>query len=104
MDMKGMQGMDEQKCKDMMQNAGEKQPAKSAKATTYKAIAVVKAVDAPNGKVTLNHEAVKSLNWPAMTMSFLVKNKMLLDKLTVGKKVHIEFKKEDSDYVITAVK
>lgn len=104
MDMKGMQGMDEQKCKGMMQNADEKHAAKSANAMTYKAIAVVKAVDAPNGKVTLNHEAVKSLNWPAMTMSFLVKDKMLLDKLTVGKKVSVEFQKQGSDYVVTSVK
>lgn len=71
---------------------------------THKAIAVVKEVDTANGKVTLDHEAVKSLNWPAMTMGFAVKDKLLLDKLMVGKKVHVEFKQQGSDYVVTAVK
>ena len=44
------------------------------------------------------------VNWPPMTMGFTVKDKMLLDKLTVDKKVNVEFKKEGSDYVVTAVK
>jgi Cu/Ag efflux protein CusF len=105
-DMKGsdMKGMDAQKCKDMMNGKGGKHPTKDAKAMTHKAVAVVKEVDAANGKVTLAHEAVKSLNWPPMTMGFTVKDKMLLDKLTVDKKVNVEFKKEGSDYVVTAVK
>jgi Cu/Ag efflux protein CusF len=104
MDMKDMKGMDAQKCKDMMNGKGGKHPTKDAKAMTHKAVAVVKEVDAANGKVTLAHEAVKSLNWPPMTMGFTVKDKMLLDKLTVDKKVNVEFKKEGSDYVVTAVK
>ena len=105
-DMKGsdMKGMDAQKCKDMMNGKGGTHPTKDAKAMTHKAVAVVKEVDAANGKVTLAHEAVKSLNWPPMTMGFTVKDKMLLDKLTVDKKVNVEFKKEGSDYVVTAVK
>src|SRR5436190_1734991 len=81
-----MKDMDAQKCKDMMNGKGSKH---QAKAMTHKAIAVVKEVDAANGKVTLAHEAVKSLNWPAMTMAFAVKDKMLLDKLAVGKKVNV---------------
>ena len=106
MDMKGMdmKDMDAQKCKDMMKGTDKKHPAKESKAMTHKADAVVKDVDAANGKVTLAHEPVKSLGWPAMTMGFAVKDKMLLDKLAVDKKVHVEFKKQGDDYVITAVK
>jgi Cu(I)/Ag(I) efflux system protein CusF len=37
-------------------------------------------------------------------MGFSVKDKTLLDKLTVGKKVDVEFTQQGSDYVITAVK
>lgn len=104
-DMKGMdmQDMDAQKCKDMMNGKDKKHQAKNAKAMTHKAVAVVKEVDAVNGKVTLAHEPVKSLKWPAMTMSFSVKDKMLFDKLVVGKKVHVEFMQQGSDYVVTAV-
>jgi Cu(I)/Ag(I) efflux system protein CusF len=65
---------------------------------------VVKKVDAKTGTVTLAHDPVKSLNWSAMTMGFMVKDKMLLDKLAVGKKVEIEFVQRGKDYVITSVK
>jgi Cu(I)/Ag(I) efflux system periplasmic protein CusF len=46
-------------------------------ALRHKAIAVVKGVDAANGKVTLAHEPIESLKWPAMTMSFVLKGKSL---------------------------
>ena len=99
-----MKGMDAQRCKDMMNGKGSKHQAKSDKTITHKVVAVVKEVDATNGKVTLAHEAVKSLNWPPMTMGFAVKDKTLFDKLTVGKKVDVEFKQQGSDYIVTAVK
>jgi Cu(I)/Ag(I) efflux system protein CusF len=64
----------------------------------------VKKVDKDQGKVTLAHEAVKSLKWPAMTMAFSVKDQSLFDKLAAGKKVNVEFVKQGSEYVVTAVK
>lgn len=91
MDMKGM---------DMKSMPMEKK----AKATFYKATGVVKNVDAGKGTVTVAHEPVKDLNWPAMTMSFVVKDKKLFDKLAVDKKVAFEFVKEGPDYVVTTVK
>ena len=39
-----------------------------------------------------------------MSMSFSVKDKALLDKPAVGKKVDVEFTQHGSDYVITSVK
>jgi Cu/Ag efflux protein CusF len=97
-----MKDMDPQTCQEMMKGMDKKQ-SNGAKATTHKADAVVKDVDAANGKVTLAHEPVKSLGWPAMSMAFAVKDKTLLDKLAVGKKVHVEFNKQGDDYVVTAV-
>lgn len=44
------------------------------------------------------------MNWPAMTMTFGIKDKMLFDKLADGKKVEFEFVKEGKDYVVTTVK
>jgi Cu(I)/Ag(I) efflux system protein CusF len=64
---------------------------------------VVKEVD-PKGRVTLQHGPVKSLGWPAMTMGFAVKDKALLNKLAIGNKVHVEFSKQDDQYVIGSVK
>lgn len=61
-------------------------------------------IDADAGIVTLAHEPVKSLDWPAMTMGFKVTDKKLLDKLTVGKTVDFEFTQANKGYVITGVK
>ncbi len=70
----------------------------------HKAAGTVNTIDAKAGIVTLAHGPVKTMNWPAMTMGFKVKDRMLLDKLGDGKKVEVEFVQEDKDYVITAVK
>ena len=77
---------------------------KSQAKGTHKATATVKSVDAKAGTVTLDHAPVKSLNWPAMTMAFKVKDKALMDKLSQGKKVDVEFEQRGKDYVITSVK
>ena len=103
MDMKGMdmKHMDAKKCKEMM---GETKPGKSTMpAGVHAADAVLKSVDSA-GKVMLQHGPVKSLGWPAMTMGFAVKDKALMNKLAVGSKVHVEFDKQGTDYVITSVK
>lgn len=78
-------------------------PASGAQAT-HSATGVVKKIDAKTGAVTFAHEAVPSMNWKAMTMTFQVKDKMLLDKLAVGKKVDFDFVQAANGYVVTAVK
>ena len=93
----------QQKMDDMKGiDTGKKQAA--ATQSTHTAVARVKKVDATAGTVTLAHEPVKSLNWPAMTMGFKVTDRTLLDKLVEGKKVEVEFKQAGKDYLITAVK
>lgn len=71
---------------------------------THKGLGVVKKLDPKAGTVTFDHEPVKSLNWPAMTMAFAVRDKTLLDKLTVAKKVEFEFVQDGRGYVVTGVK
>ena len=73
-------------------------------ATTHKGIGVVKNIDATDGIVTLAHEPIKSLNWPAMTMGFKVNDKKLIDKLTQGSKVEFTLVQSGKDYVITSIK
>ena len=103
MDMKGMdmKDMDAKKCNEMMKEMHKEKSSASGK--SHVAEGVVTAV-ASDGKVTLKHGPVKTLGWPAMTMAFAVKDKALREKLEVGKKVHVTFDKQASDYVITEVK
>jgi len=103
-DMKGMD-MKDMEMKGMgVKDTGNKAQTNGSKATVHQMKAVVKAVDVANGKVTLAHEPVKSLNWPAMTMNFSVEDKTLFDNLPVGKKVEVEFIQQGSDYIVTRVK
>ena len=90
----GMSGMD---MKDM--GADKKSEAKS-----HKGVGTVKKVDAAAGTVTIAHGPIKSINWPAMSMTFAVKDKALLGKLAPEKKVEFEFVQQGSDYVITSAK
>jgi Cu(I)/Ag(I) efflux system protein CusF len=54
--------------------------------------------------VTLSHEPIASLGWPAMTMDFSVADKALFGKLVKGKKVRFQFSKQHNRYVITGVR
>jgi Cu(I)/Ag(I) efflux system protein CusF len=71
---------------------------------THHAVGTVKSADPDKGIVTISHGAVKSLNWPAMTMTFGVKDKALLKPLAVGKKVEVDFVEQGPDYTIVKVK
>ena len=65
---------------------------------------VVKKLDAAKSTASIAHAPIPELKWPAMTMAFKVKDKALLDRLTVEKKIDFSFVREGKDYVITAVK
>ena len=71
---------------------------------THKAVGVVRKVDAKAGTVTIDHEPVKSMNWPKMAMTFQVKDKTMLEKTPEGKKVEFEFEARGKDHVITSLK
>ncbi|WP_454902685.1 copper-binding protein [Variovorax gossypii] len=98
--MDDMKGMDMSNMKDM--NMPKKSGASAQ--STHMAMGEVKNVDPKGQVVTVAHEPITSLNWPAMTMGFVVKDKMLMDKLVVGKKVQLEFVQEGGKYVVTSVK
>lgn len=88
---------------DMKDMDMTKKPAAGAQ-TAHQANGTIKKIDAKAGSVMISHGPVGSLNWPPMTMSFKVKDKDLIGKLTVDKKVNFGFTKEGDDYVVTTVK
>jgi Cu(I)/Ag(I) efflux system protein CusF len=71
---------------------------------THRASGTVTTVDQASSKVTISHGPVQTLKWPAMTMTFGVKDKALLGKLSPGKKVDFEFVQQGRDYVVTSAK
>ena len=66
---------------------------------------VVKKVDAAKGTVTLAHDPIKSLKWPAMTMDFRVRDKASLATLKPDQKIEFELIEENKgSYVISRIK
>jgi len=54
-------------------------------------------VDVKSNHVTLDHEPIAELGWPAMTMGFKVKDSQQLSKLKVGDDVDFDLKAEASE-------
>lgn len=63
----------------------------------------VRRVDKEAGKVTLKHADIKSLDMPAMTMVFVVKDKVVLEKLKVGDKIKFRAINDAGKYTVTEV-
>ena len=66
---------------DHSEHAGHAAP---AAAGSVEGTGVVKKIDAKTGSVTIAHDPIKALNWPAMTMPFKVADKALLAKVAAG--------------------
>ncbi len=62
---------------------------------------VVKRVDKAASSVTITHEPLTNLGMPAMTMSFLVKDRAWLDAMKVG--APIRFRAENIKGELTVV-
>jgi Cu/Ag efflux protein CusF len=82
-----------------------KMPAGSAEPTakTAHGTGVVKDVDPKNGTITLDHQPIKDLNWPAMTMRFKVAKADLLKGVAVGQHVNFTLQGNDMNPVVTAI-
>src|SRR5881396_2124507 len=108
MDMEKCKGMDMSKCKDMMGKDKKGMEMKGmgtdvkSEAQSHKGVGTVKKVDRAAGKVTIAHGPIPTMKWPAMNMTFTVKNRAMLGKFSQDKKV--EFVEQGSNYVITSVK
>ena len=77
--------------------------AAAAAATSHLTDAEVRKVDREQGKLTLKHAEIKSLDMPPMTMVFVVKDKAMLDKLQPGAKVRFAAVKEGGQYTVTEI-
>jgi Cu(I)/Ag(I) efflux system protein CusF len=66
-------------------------------------VGVVKAVDTPKGTVTLQHEAIAAIGWPAMTMTFKLASPDLLKGVKVGDKVRFSLHPAGMASTVTAI-
>src|SRR5258708_932763 len=106
MDMEKCKGMDMSKCKDMMgkDKKGMEMKGMGAdkKSEVHKGVGTVKKVDPAGGKVTIADGPVPTMKWPAMNMTFTVKDKALLGKFSQDKKVEFQFLWQWSAYAVTS--
>jgi len=63
----------------------------------------IRKVDKEASKITIKHGVIKSLDMPAMTMVFTVKNAALLDQVKPGDKVRFNVAREEGKLVLTEV-
>jgi Cu(I)/Ag(I) efflux system periplasmic protein CusF len=61
----------------------------------------VRKIDSENKRLTVRHGEIKSLDMPAMTMVFQVKDAALLERAKVGEKIRFKAAKEGGAFVIT---
>ncbi|MGH8062274.1 MAG: copper-binding protein [Pseudoxanthomonas sp.] len=74
----------------------------AAAATKASATGTVEAVDATAGKITIAHEPVDALKWPAMTMGFKATPEQIAS-VQAGQKVQFEFESQGMDATITQI-
>ena len=79
-------------------------PAAAAAPATHRGEGTVKAVDPANASITLAHEPIASLKWPAMTMDFKVKDAALLRALKPGQRIAFDLAGEPGgEYTIVSI-
>jgi Cu(I)/Ag(I) efflux system protein CusF len=77
---------------------------RDAKPAEAQGVGVVKAIDVAKGTITLQHEAIASIGWPAMTMTFKVASSDLLKAAKVGDKVRFTLHPAGMDSTVTSIK
>ena len=82
-------------------------PAPVSASGTHRGRGKVTQIDAKAGRVELDHAPMPTIQWPAMKMGFMVKDRKLLEGLKPGDAVEFEMRGEpdkDGNYVIQAIK
>ena len=74
-----------------------------AKPADAQGTGIVKAIDIDHGTITLQHEAITSIGWPAMTMPFKVASPDLLKTVQVGDKVKFSLRPAGMNSTVTSI-
>lgn len=68
-----------------------------------KGVGIVRAIDPARGSITLQHQAIAAIGWPAMTMDFKVASPALLKTARVGDTVRFSLHPDGMDSTVTAI-
>lgn len=74
-----------------------------AESKMVKSAGTVTAIDPASGKITLEHDAIPAVEWPAMTMGFKSKPELLAD-IAVGDKVDFDLTISGNAGRVTSIK
>ena len=74
----------------------------TADATTADGAGVITAVDPTAATITINHEAIRSIGWPAMTMTFKA-SPAVLREAAVGDRIQFDLTVRDGAGEVTAI-
>ena len=74
-----------------------------ASAGPITSVGTVTAVDAAAGTISLDHEPIAAISWPAMSMQFTAENPAILQGIAVGDRVSFEIKSATETSVVTMV-
>ena len=81
--------------------AGEPEYVEGVFAATHNATGKVTVVN--DDTVMISHGPVEALNWPAMTMTYEVRDPALVADLQPGEEIAFAFRREEFSYVLTEV-
>jgi membrane fusion protein, copper/silver efflux system len=82
----------------------EPKAAVGAAAKRYEAMGSIAAVDVVNNEISMKHDPIPALKWPAMTMDFGLNSPDLVKGLLPGQPVHFSFEdRGDGEFVITSM-
>ena len=88
--------------KPMADMPGMVMPASATK--TGKGTGVITEIDAASGTITIKHQLIASLGWPAMTMGFKASPASLLKGLKVGQRIGFDVKQGSGPPEVTAIR
>lgn len=89
--------------------AVQAQPAKmnmptGSAAKTGTGVGVIRAIDLKMGAVTIQHEPIAAVGWPAMTMAFKARTPAVMRAAKVGQKVDFGVRVSGADAEVTSIK
>lgn len=70
---------------------------------TAQGTGVIKAIDSARDTITLQHQAIESIHWPAMTLTFWATPPSLLHSVKIGEKVDCTLHPDGANSTVTAL-